>query len=73
MPNTDRPDLSALWPLLPPWIKWVAMAESGYWYGYMREPQTIRYSFGSCFIPKEYAPKWRGDWRKSLTRRPKDS
>lgn len=34
----DLPDLSALWPLLPPWIEWVAMASlltrEGVNYGY---------------------------------------
>lgn len=81
MPNTDdTPDLSALWPLLPPWIEWVAMMDYFAWVAFIAEPEIFDDVIGwiatdsavfSFEIPDEYAPTWRGDWRKSLMRRPK--
>jgi len=74
----DKPDCSALWPLLPPWIKWVAQDSNGLWYGYPTKP-----AFNSCnwaavnntdwyymHIPKSYAPIYSGDWKDSLVERP---
>lgn len=83
MSDHDKPDLSALWPLLPPWIEWVAMDKDELWFGHYKEPAAdvddceiwikggIEDLCGSMYIPGKYAPRWRGDWRKSLTRRPK--
>lgn len=42
MRETDgKPDLSALWPLLPPWIEWVAMDRDGAWCGFKKKPKVI--------------------------------
>lgn len=75
MPD-DKPDLSALWPLLPPWIKWVAMSEGHIWEAYKQKPKKRHADWRdsddwlfSFVIPVEYAPRWRGDWRKSLCKR----
>lgn len=69
----DAPDLSALWPLLPPWIEWVAMDREGSYWGYERRPKRndeceMWVSSGDIiYIPGVL----RGDWRMSLVRRPK--
>ena len=81
----DTPDLSALWPLLPPWIEWVAMNSQKHWVAFTKRPRVPEqnpFSWDawengegemSFYIPRKYAPRWSGDWRKSLTRRPKNA
>ena len=82
MPD-DKPDLSALWPLLPPWIKWVAMNPNHEWWAFVVKPKAFVHSNAFTMaewysgevetnfrILRKYAPKWRGDWRKSLCKRP---
>lgn len=75
---TDTPDCSKLWPLLPPWIKWIAQDEDGIWRGHMYKPDLK----GCCWessanswmwyiiIPQEYQPIFEGDWKDSLVERP---
>jgi len=73
---TDTPDCSKLWPLLPPWINWVAMDENGSWAGYRNKPGKVEGFYycksddDYCTIPKEYSPKYSGSWKDSLTERP---
>lgn len=79
--DAGMPDLSGLWRMLPPWIGWVAMDKDGLWFGHYREPVAdvddcemwvkggIEDVCGSLYIPGKYAPKWDGDWRRSLTKR----
>jgi len=77
-PWIDKPDCSALWPLLPPWIKWLAMRDTGEWRGYTDKPvMKSAYWDGSVpdswkwyiTIPKDYAPSYSGDWKDSLVER----
>ena len=79
-PWVDKPDCSKLWPILPPWIKWVAMdnggASGGAWFGYEDPPERSHNHFsttrGICIvIPNEYAPTFTGDWKDSLCERPR--
>lgn len=61
----------------PPWLNWLAMEEDGRWYFYTHEPSFTGWEWvpaeeDSDFIkiPKNYSPKWTGDWKESLTKRP---
>lgn len=77
-PWTDTPDCSKLWPLLPPWIKYLAQDKDGIWLGHMYKPDLK----GCCWessanswmwyitIPQEYQPIFEGDWKDSLVERP---
>ena len=76
---TDKPDCSALWPLLPPWIKYLAMSETGEWRGYLNKPvMRSAHWDGSgpnsykwyIIIPTKYHPIFQGDWKDSLVERP---
>lgn len=76
---TDKPDCSTLWPLLPPWIKWVAMDSDKRWWGYSLEPALPKISDSwqgnntECFctrIHPDYAPTFTDDWKDSLCERP---
>jgi hypothetical protein len=62
----DKPDID--WSLMPAWAKFVAMDKEGNWDWYTSAPNTGLYMAGK--IPAEYAPKWEGEWRKSLIERP---
>jgi len=75
----DKPNCDKLWPLLPPWIKWLAMRDTGEWRGYTDKPvMKSAYWDGSVpdswkwyiTIPKDYAPSYSGDWKDSLVERP---
>jgi len=76
-PWIEKPDASKLWPILPPWIEWLAMDEDGGWYGYQLEPELQKKSWGArlntsfVYIPTLFAPAIAADWRQSLIRRPK--
>jgi hypothetical protein len=68
----DKPIVD--WSLMPAWAKFVAMDKSGKWWWYTHKPSLehvwcIIDGFGGV-IPSEYAPKWEGDWKESLTERP---
>jgi hypothetical protein len=69
----DKPVID--WSLMPAWAKFVAMDNSGCWYWYINKIR-IKNNYweqesGFCGkIPTEYAPKWEGDWQKSLIERP---
>lgn len=72
----DKPDCSALWPLLPPWIKYLAMDEGYGWFGYKNKPLQGISSWHSngteddyCTIPSKYVPIYSGDWKDSLVER----
>jgi len=80
-PWIDKPDCTKLWPLLPPWIKYLAMDSEGKWYGFTGMPHTIVTKWvctqhteeqGTTwlYIPKDYAPIYSGDWKDSLVERP---
>lgn len=74
-PWIDEPDASKLWPLLPPWIKWVAKDRNAIWFGYpdeprLAKPEGIWVSETVCWIAPDYAPTFTGDWTKSRIRRP---
>lgn len=57
--------------LLPAWAnKAIAMDSTNLWFCYSEVPVMCmgiwRMKRRSCIIPKEYAPKWTGDWKDSL-------
>lgn len=63
------------WSALPRWAKWIAMDECRDWAWFADKPRSESrewYSGGKCGVmPVEYAPKWSGDWKDSLTAVPK--
>ena len=70
----DEPEGS--WDGYPAWAPWRAMDANGGWWCYVKEPLT-QYeegkwgsSFESLQIPDKYAPKYSGDWKDSLQKRP---
>lgn len=73
-PWVERPDYSKLWPLLPPWIKWLARDEDGALFGYTSKPDRMTTSWTSgglyFIIPYDYRPEPIGDWKDSLQERP---
>jgi hypothetical protein len=69
----DKPVID--WATMPAWAKFVAMDDTGGWWWYGKKPfiGEINWRSESQYydeIPKEYAPKWGGDWRNSLIERP---
>jgi hypothetical protein len=69
----DKPIVD--WSLMPAWAKFVAMDSTGYWWWYEKKPFTSENTWRSESeyydeIPKDYAPKWEGDWEESLIERP---
>ena len=65
------------WSTTCPWFNYLAMDDSGEWFLYSNKPSlsAIFWTYDSSNIdctevPKEYYPKWTGDWTKSLTKRP---
>lgn len=63
------------WSTTPPWFNCLIQGPSDQWY--LCEGVVDIGSAGLLFhgsktttVPKEYAPKWSGDWRKSKTMRP---
>jgi len=78
-PWIDKPNCDKLWPLLPPWIKYLAMDANNEWYSYSLKPyqwQGGNWFHNSlecsvCYVPKDYAPIYSGDWKDSLVERPK--
>lgn len=75
-PWAERPDYSKLWPLQPPWIKWLARDADGELFGYPEKPDpgsTGWYAPGAfryIWIPHDYRPEPVGDWKDSLQERP---
>jgi len=66
-------DWNLLWSMLPPWINWVAMDETGPWYGYEDKPENVGDGFsgsGCILIPAPFAPPVARDWKNSLRERP---
>lgn len=70
------------WSVIPPWLKYVAMDEDGGWCAYISKPRNGEHTINKwlhegyehksyIYIPKEYAPKFDGDWKDSLIERPK--
>lgn len=79
-PWVDEPDAGKLWPLLPPWIKWVAVdkypSACDGWHGYSEKPRRndhceIWDGRDPIRIPPTCAPTFTGDWKDSLCERPK--
>ena len=73
-PWTDKPNCDKLWPLLPPWIKYLAQDYNGDWYASLDKPELKENYWLACpgkfiVIPKEYAPIYSGDWKDSLVER----
>lgn len=75
-PWIDKPDCSALWPLLPPWIKYLAMDKVYGWFAYTLKPSLGDFHAWNVIgdehyfkIPSEYAPIYSGDWKDSLVER----
>lgn len=75
-PKPERPTMD--WSLLPGLAnKWVAMDEDGQWFAYSERP-WIGGEFWTisdndtewAVIPGDYAPRWSGDWKESLTEVP---
>lgn len=75
-PWVETSDYSKLWPILPPWIKWLARDANGELFGYLEKPNlgstwwctscAVRYTW----IPHDYRPEPVGDWEDSLQERP---
>lgn len=80
-PWIDKPDRSKLWPIFPPWIKWLVQNADGRWFGSSCKPinDEIRdwWYFSqhdthySMDIHPDYYPTFIGNWRESLVERPK--
>jgi len=75
---TDRPEVD--WSAMPRWAEWVAMDKDGEWTFFSAKPSMdigCWWSDGDVTylaeIPPSYAPKWDGDWRDSLVRRPEEA
>ena len=75
-PWLDKPDCSNLWPLLPPWIKYLAMDKDYGWFGYTLKPLLGDFHAWNVIgdeyyfkIPSEHVPIYSGDWRDSLVER----
>ena len=73
-PWIDTPDCTKLWPLLPPWIKYVSQDKNGFWYASLDKPKLEEKYWMACpgkfiVIPKGYAPIYSGDWKDSLVER----
>jgi len=75
-PWTDKLNCDKLWPLLPPWIKYLAMDDDSIWNGYSHKPKIgisvyhcTESGHNYCSIPKEYSPIYSGDWKDSLVER----
>lgn len=75
-PWVAEPDYSKLWPLLPPWIKWLAQSPNRELFGYPIKPTPSPFgwcgvsSFSYIWIPHDYRPELVGDWKDSLQERP---
>ena len=74
-PWIDKPDCTKLWPLLPPWIKYLAQDYNRDWYATLDKPELKEKYWTACpgkfiAIPKKYAPIYSGDWKDSLVERP---
>ena len=74
-PWIDKPNCDKLWPLLPPWIKYLAQDYDGNWYASFDKPELKERYWTACsgkfiVIPKDYAPIYSGDWKDSLVERP---
>lgn len=70
-PWIDKPEWD--WSTTPPWLNWLAMDDDGLWYLFQSKPDirsTTRCRGHVVSVPKEYAPKWSGDWKDSLVCRP---
>lgn len=65
---------------MPAWCNWAAMNKNGKWYAHSIEPTCDVYEWWPKYlkgsnktievvhIPKQYAPKWTGDWTKSCVK-----
>ena len=74
----DKPEVD--WSAMPRWAEWVAMDKDGEWTFFSAKPSMdigCWWSDGDVTylaeIPPSYAPKWDGDWRDSLVRRPEEA
>lgn len=65
------------WSTTPPWINWICKNSEGQWWATDVEAvmtQGTHWPKGThhYIIPREYEPKWSGDWKLSKTQRPKE-
>lgn len=65
------------WSTTPPWINWICKNSEGQWWATDVEAvvtQGTHWPKGThhYIIPREYEPKWTGDWKLSKTQRPKE-
>lgn len=63
------------WEKYPAWFQWVAMDESGSWWGYDTNPKLCATSWRNndgwaTQIHPKYLPTFTGSWRDSLVMRP---
>jgi len=65
------------WAALPAWAKWVAQDSDGRWFYFaspvapwMTEIEWVDPRQVYARIPEGYEPKWEGDWKDSLVKRP---
>lgn len=68
------------WDALPDWTNWVSMDENGRWRCFIDKPHLLSNfdmwgvsgdNTGNCSIPVSFCPKWGGEWKDSLTERPR--
>lgn len=76
-PWIDKPNCDKLWPLLPPWIKYLAMDKDYGWFAYTLKPSLGDFHAWNVIgneyyfkIPSEHVPIYSGDWKDSLVERP---
>jgi len=70
---TDKPEVD--WSAMPRWAEWYAIDGNGIprWFNgrmpSIKDDIWVNYELWGV-VPFEYAPKWDGDWKDSLVRRP---
>lgn len=70
---TDRPEVD--WSAMPKWAEWYAIDGNGIprWFNgrmpSIKDDIWVNYELWGV-VPFEYAPKWSGDWKDSLVKRP---
>lgn len=72
-PWVDKPEWD--WSKTLPWINWLAMDQDGIWYLFGTKPDlrsTTWFTVEGAIlnVHRDYAPKWRGNWKDSLVGRP---
>lgn len=67
----DKPEMDIS--VLPKWANWISRDCWGGWYWFEAQPTQRDHAWNASiglagYILAEYAPKWDGDWKDSLTK-----